>query len=437
MNTNTINPSKMLVGSFLSMVAIGALLLSLPFATKTGTSDFLTALFTSASATCVTGLVVADTAAHWSIWGQIIILLLIQIGGLGLMTFVTYFIIILGRRLNLKQKMVLQFALNRSSMADLADIIRYLLVFSIIFELAGTLILFLHWLPTMGTGQAFWYALFHSVSAFNNAGFDLFGNFNSLQAFTGDIVVNLTLSILFITGSLGFFVVYELLQYRRSGRLSLHSRLVLFGTLLLLVLGMGVILLLEYNHALASLPWSDKILASYFLSATRTCGFSTIEVSSTLLTTQVLLMGLMFIGGAPGSTSGGIKVTTLLLLAMTIWSVFSGRKDVEISKRRIAPEDVSRTITVVSISVMVIFLGVLGLSVQHHDFLKVVFEVVSATGTVGLSLGLTQSLTPIGQLIIVMIMLFGRLGPVTLGLAMAYHPQNSLIRYPEDRIMIG
>jgi trk system potassium uptake protein TrkH len=148
-------------------------------------------------------------------------------------------------------------------------------------------------------------------------------------------------------------------------------------------------------------------------------------------------MGLMFIGGAPGSTSGGIKVTTLLLLAMTIWSVFSGRKDVEISKRRIAPEDVSRTITVVSISVMVIFLGVLGLSVQHHDFLKVIFEVVSATGTVGLSLGLTQSLTPIGQLIIVMIMLFGRLGPVTLGLAMAYHPQTSPIRYPEDRIMIG
>lgn len=437
MNTSTINPPKVLVGSFLSMVAIGTLLLSLPFAVKTGTPDFLTALFTAASAICVTGLVVADTAAHWSIWGQIIILLLIQIGGLGLMTFVTYFIIILGRRLNLKQKMVLQFALNRSSMADLTDIIRYLLVFSLIFELAGTLILFLHWLPTMGAGQALWYAVFHSISAFNNAGFDLFGNFNSLQAFSGDIVVNLTLSILFITGSLGFLVVYELLQYRQSRRLSLHTRLVLFGTALLLLLGMVVILLLEYNHALAALPWSDKILASYFLSATRTCGFSTIEVSSTLLTTQILLMGLMFIGGAPGSTSGGIKVTTLLLLAMTIWSVFSGRKDVEIAKRRISPHDVSRTITVVSISVMVIFLGVLALSVQHHDFVKVVFEIVSATGTVGLSLGLTPSLTPMGQLIIVMIMLFGRLGPVTIGLAMAYHPQTNAIRYPEDRIMIG
>lgn len=437
MNTSTINPPKVLVGSFLSMVAIGTLLLSLPFATQTGTPDFFAALFTATSAICVTGLVVADTATHWSIWGQIIILLLIQIGGLGLMTFVTYFIIILGRRLKLKQKMVLQFALNRSSMADLTDIIRYLLIFSLIFELAGTLILFLHWLPTMGTGQALWYAIFHSISAFNNAGFDLFGNFNSLQAFSGDIVVNLTLSILFITGSLGFLVVYELLQYRQSRRLSLHSRLVLFGTALLLLLGMVVILLLESNHALAALPWSDKILASYFLSATRTAGFSTIDVNSTMLTTQVLLMGLMFIGGAPGSTSGGIKVTTLLLLAMTIWSVFLGRKDVEIAKRRISPHDVSRTITVVSISVMVIFLGVLALSVQHHDFVKVVFEVVSATGTVGLSLGLTQSLTPMGQLIIVMIMLFGRLGPVTIGLAMAYKPQTNPIRYPEDRIMIG
>jgi trk system potassium uptake protein TrkH len=437
MNTNTVNPPKVLVSSFLIAVVIGTVLLSMPFAIKTGTPDILTALFTSASAICVTGLVVADTAAHWSIWGQIIILLLIQIGGLGLMTFVTYFIIILGRRLNLKQKMVLQFTLNRSSMADLTDIIRYLLVFSLVFELAGTLILFLHWLPTMGSGQALWYAFFHSISAFNNAGFDLFGNFSSLQAFTGDLVVNLTLSILFITGSLGFLVIYELFHYRQTGRLSLHARLVLFGTALLLLLGMVVILMLEYNHALASLPWSDKILASYFLSATRTAGFSTIDVSSTLVTTQVLLMGLMFIGGAPGSTSGGIKVTTLLLLAMTIWSVFAGRKDVEIAKRRISPHDVTRTITVVSIAVLVVFLGTLALSVQHHDFLKVLFEVVSAAGTVGLSLGLTQSLTPWGQLIIVIIMLFGRLGPVTIGLAMAYQPQTNTIRYPEDRIMIG
>lgn len=437
MNNQAINPPKALIGSFLLVVLIGTLLLSMPFAVKTGNPDVLTALFTSASAACVTGLVVVDTASHWTIFGQVIILLLIQVGGLGLMTFVTYFIIVLGRRLNLKQKMILQFALNRGSMEDLIDIIRYLLMLSLIFETAGTLVLFLNWLPEMGAGRALWYGLFHAVSAFNNAGFDLFGNFNSLQAFTGDIVVNLTISILFITGSLGFIVIYELCTYRKHKRLSLHSRLVLIGTGGLLLLGIIVILLLEYNQALAGLSWPHKVLAAYFLSATHTAGFSTIDINSTMVSTQVFMMGMMFIGGAPGSTAGGIKVTTLLLLAMTIWSVFSGKKDVEIAKRRISPDDVSRTITVVSISVLVIFLGVLLLSIQHHDFLKVLFEVVSATGTVGLSLGLTQTLTPFGRIMIIAIMLFGRLGPVTLGLALAYRPQTSTIRYPEDRIMIG
>lgn len=437
MKSSTINPPKVLISSFLVVIAIGALLLSMPFAVKNGSPDILTALFTSASAACVTGLVVADTAAHWTIFGQVVVLLLIQIGGLGLMTFVTYFLIVLRHRLDLKHKMVIQYALNRGSMADLIDIIRYLLIISLVFETAGTLVLWIRWLPEMGAGQALWYALFHAVSAFNNAGFDLFGNFTSLQTFTGDVVVNLTLSILFITGSLGFLVIYELCTYRKPRRLSLHSYLVLVGTGALLLMGLVVILLLEHDHALAALSWPHKVLAAYFLSATHTAGFLTIDINSTLLTTKIFMMGMMFIGGAPGSTAGGIKVTTLLLLAMTIWSVFSGKKDVEIGKRRISPDDVFRTITVVSLSILVIFLGTLLLSLQHHDFIKVLFEVVSATGTVGLSLGLTQTLTPLGQLIIIAIMLFGRLGPVTLGLAMAYRPQNSTIRYPEERIMIG
>lgn len=435
MESRFISPPKVLVGSFFLVAFIGILLLSMPFAIRSGIPDFMTALFTATSAICVTGLVVVDTAAHWSIYGQVVILLLIQIGGLGVMTFATFFAVMLGRRINLKQKMILQFALNRGSMEDLIGIFRYLLVFSIIMELAGAIILFIHWLPLLGTGKALWYGLFHAVSAFNNAGIDLFGN--SLHAFTGDAVVNLTISFLFITGSLGFLVIYELIRFRESRQLSLHARLVLIGTAVLLVLGMTAILLLEFNHALAGLTWSEKLLGAYFLSATRTCGFTTIDLGSTILPTQIVLMGLMFIGGAPGSTAGGVKVTTFVLIALTVWSVFTGKRDVEVFERRIPYQDVFRSITVVGISILVIFIATLLLSMQQNDFAKVLFEVISATGTVGLSLGITPHLTVIGQLALVVAMFFGRLGPVTIGLAMAYRPQRANIRYPEDRIMIG
>lgn len=431
------SPPKILVMSFLITAVLGTLALTAPWSVKDGTPDFITAMFTAVSSLCVTGLVTVDTASHWTIYGQIVILLLIQIGGLGVMTLATFLVLVLGRRLNLKHKILMQFALDRNSMENMIIIFRYLLVFALAAESLGALILFLHWLPDMGAGKAAWFALFHSVSAFNNAGFDLFGNFQSLQAFRGDWVVNLTISILFIIGSLGFLVIYELIRYKDTGYLSLHARLVLIGTGVILVLGTAIILLLESSHTLAALPWSEKLLASYFLSATRTAGFTTIDLGTTILPTRLFLMGLMFIGGAPGSTAGGVKVTTFLLIILTVWSVFANKKDVEISHRRIDPYDVFRAITVAIISMLVIFTFTLLLSLQHQDLTKVLFEVISATGTVGLSLGLTPQLTVFGKCLIMIIMFFGRLGPITIGLAMADRPQRASIRYPEDHIMIG
>lgn len=316
-------------------------------------------------------------------------------------------------------------------------VFRYLLVFSLVIELIGAIILFLHWLPVMGVKKSLWYGLFHSVSAFNNAGFDLFGNFQSLHAFAGDIVVVLTISTLFITGSLGFLVIYEVFNYRRSGHLSLHARLVLSGTGFIIIAGMLLILGLEYTNSLANFTGSEKLLVSYFMSSTRTCGFATIDVGAMMLPTQIVLMGLMFIGGSPGSTAGGIKVTTFILLCMTVWSIFRGKRDVEIAKRRIPSQDVARAMTIAILSIVVIFVSTLLLSLQHHDFARVLFEVVSATGTVGLSMGLTPYLTSLGQIIITITMLFGRLGPITVGLALAHQPMQPNLRYPEDRIMIG
>ncbi|MGI5879058.1 MAG: TrkH family potassium uptake protein [Syntrophomonadaceae bacterium] len=435
MNTSNVSPPKVLIISFIILLLTGSLLLYLPIAVKNGSSDFMTALFTATSALCVTGLVTVNTMTHWSIFGQVVILLLIQVGGLGVMTFATFFVILLGHHINLKQKLVLQYALSKSSMEDIIGIFRYLLRFSVFIELAGALILFIHWIPEMGWGKSLWYGIFHSVSAFNNAGIDLFAN--SLQGYTGDWVVNITISLLFIVGSLGFLVIYEVINYRATHQLSLHARMVLIGTGLVVALGAIVFLLVEYNHALIQLPWTEKLLASYFMAATRTCGFATIDMSTTMLPTQIMMMGLMFIGGAPGSTSGGIKVTTFLLLLLTVLSVFKGRKEVEFAGRRVSSADVFRAITVALVSAMVVFMVTILIALQNHDFVRVLFEAVSATGTVGLSLGITPELNGISQIMLVAAMIFGRLGPVTIGLAMAYQSQQPNIRFPEERIIIG
>lgn len=448
-----LNPHQVLVLGFLIVILAGAILLCTPWAAKDGNIDFLTALFTSTSAVCVTGLVVVDTQTHWSLFGQIVILLLIQIGGLGVMSFTTFFALLLGKKIQLKQRILMQQALNKPSLEGVVNIFRHLLLFSFIIEAIGAVILAVHWAPSMGLPKALWYGVFHAVSAFNNAGFDLFGNFSSLTGLAGDFVTNLVISSLIITGGLGFIVLYEIYSYtrrgdtplsgnvpnKRTGRLSVHSKVVLLTTAALIVTGTALILISEYNHALSQLPPAGKVMAAYFQSVSpRTAGFNSIDLNSLYVSTQLYIIFLMFVGASPGSTGGGIKTTTFTLLWLAIYSNLRGKKDTELFRRSVETEDVIRALSIAVLALFFAFTVTFLLSLSHQaDFIKILFEVVSALGTVGLSLGLTTELTDFGRILIIITMFVGRLGPLTLGYAFVYQKSQPDLKYPSTKIMVG
>jgi trk system potassium uptake protein TrkH len=435
-----LTPPRLLVLSFLGLIFAGGILLSTPWAVRDGTADWMTALFTATSAVCVTGLVVVDTGTHWTFFGQLVIMLLIQVGGLGVMSFATFFALLLGKRIQLRQRLVMQQALNKTSIEGIVKIFRYLLVFSFVTEGIAGLVLAAHWAPSLGFPRALWFGIFHSVSAFNNAGFDLFGNFRSLTGYTSDFVTNLVISGLIIAGGLGFVVIYEIYHFKKQRKLSLHSRVVLITTFLLIITGTAVILAAEYNHALRGLTPAGKVMAAYFQAVTpRTAGFNTIDLNHLFLSTQLLIMLLMFVGGSPGSTAGGIKTSTFALLWLAIYSILRGKRDTEIFRRRIAHQEVFRALAIALLGLFVVFLMTFLVALTREDagLVKVLFEVVSALGTVGLSLGLTTELNDLGRLLIMVTMFFGRLGPLTIGYALAYRQKQPDVRYPEGKIMIG
>ncbi|MCL6479163.1 MAG: TrkH family potassium uptake protein [Peptococcaceae bacterium] len=434
-----LNPHQVLVLGFLIVILTGAILLSTPWAAKDGSIDFLTALFTATSAVCVTGLVVVDTVNHWSLYGQTVIMLLIQVGGLGIMSFATFFALLLGKKIQLKQRILMQQALNKPSLEGVVNIFRHLLLFSFIIEAIGAAILTVNWAPSMGMPKALWYGIFHAISAFNNAGFDLMGNFSSLTGFTGDLVTNLVISSLLVTGGLGFIVLYEVYSYKRTGRLSVHSKVVLLTTAALIVSGTALILVSEYNHALSNLPASGKVMASYFQAVTpRTAGFNTIDLNSLYISTQLFIIFLMFVGASPGSTGGGIKTTTFTLLWLAIYSNLRGKKDTQLFKRSVKSEEVFRALSIALLALFFVFAVTFLLSLSHQaDFIKILFEVVSALGTVGLSLGLTTELNDFGRILIIITMFAGRLGPLTLGYAFIYQKRQPDLKYPATKIMVG
>jgi len=439
MNADHISPPQLLVLSFAGLIIIGSLLLTTPWAVRSGQVNYLTSLFTATSAVCVTGLVVVDTASHWTPFGQVVIMLLIQIGGLGVMSFATFLALIFGWKIQLKQRLIMQQAINQSSVGGIVRIFRYLLITSFSIEAIGATILTIHWTPLMGLKNALWFGTFHSVSAFNNAGFDLFGGFRSLTAFTSDVTVNLVISSLIILGGLGFMVLYEVFHYHKSRALSLHARVVLITSAILIVIGTVILFITEYHHALKDLPLGVKLMASYFQSVSpRTAGFNSIDLNSLFLSSQLLIILLMFIGGSPGSTAGGIKTSTFALLWIALISQLRGKKDNEIFKRHIPNSDMFQAFTIVMLSGFTLLTMTFLISlIRQTDLVRVIFEVASALGTVGLTLGITPELTPLEQIIILLTMFLGRVGPLTLGFALAYRNKQPDIHYPKGKIMIG
>jgi trk system potassium uptake protein TrkH len=444
-----LSPSQFLAFSFAGIILAGGVLLSLPFAAAPGRHvSILDAFFTSVSAVCVTGLISVDTPVDLSLFGQIVVLLLIQAGGLGYMTLSTVFAAALGRSVTLQERLTLQEALNVQNMEGLVRFARTVLRLTLAFELAGALILALNWWPTLGLGRALWYGLFHAVSAFNNAGFALWSD--SLISWRGDVVVNAVVTALIIAGGLGFFVWAELLGGRKHEiKRSVHTRLVLAATAALLVGGTVAFLALEwFNPAtLAPLSLKDKLLTAWFQSVTaRTAGFNTIDIGAMTVPSLFVMMALMFIGASPGSTGGGVKTSTFAITLAALWATVRGQDDTVVFKRRLAPELVAKAFFV-SLIAFVAMNGVawLLLLTEGRDLLKTLFETVSAFGTVGLSMGengapvsLSAFFSPIGKVLVMLIMFVGRLGPLTLAIAVARRSAaQAKLRYPEGKILVG
>lgn len=438
-----LNTAEILALGFAMVILIGALLLNLPFASKSGDSiGFVNALFTAASAVAVTGLVVVDTLTHWTTFGHVVILILIQIGGLGIITMGTLFALVLGRRINFRQRVVMQEAMNKITRNGVVRLAKYVLIFTFTLEAIGAILLSIRLIPIYGWGQGIWLSVFHSISAFCNAGFDLIGNFQSLTPFVSDPIVSLTVATLVIIGGLGFVVVFELMERKSFRKLSLHTKIVLLMTGSLLVLGYVIVMALEFNNpsTMGDLSLGGKLLSGFFHSVTpRTAGFNTLPMNQLMMGTVVMTMLFMFIGAGTAGTAGGVKVTTVGVLIAAIASTLRGRKETESFQRKLPRDLVNKSLAIIGLAMVWVISVAFVLSItENADFMVILFEVISAFGTVGLSLGLTTQLSVVGKLILTVTMFVGRIGPLTLFMALAQrHLVATAIAYPDEEIMIG
>ncbi|MBQ6374120.1 MAG: Trk family potassium uptake protein [Clostridia bacterium] len=429
-------PEALLALGFLAVILLGTLLLLLPVATRDGRSiGLFDSLFTATSAVCVTGLVAVDTGTTFSPFGQVVLLALIQVGGLGFMVFATMVMVMLGRRISLKGRMLIRESMNGASLTDLGALTRLYLLRALGIEALGAGLLAIRFVPLYGARRGLWFALFHAVSAFCNAGFDLFGHFSSLTAFARDPLVLLTVAALIVLGGLGFSVILETVRSREGFRgLSLHTRIVLMFTLVLLAVGTGFFWLVE-RHLGA--------LNAFFQSVTmRTAGFNSVDLAALTDGSKLFSSLLMMIGASPASTGGGMKTTTVAVLALLMLSTVKGESEVNVARRRLSGDTVRRALAVAALFLSMLTLGTLALSITENGRFKladILFECASAMGTVGVSSIGTPDLLPVSRALLLPMMFLGRVGPLTLAVAVARRQgrARSLAKYPEEKIMIG
>jgi trk system potassium uptake protein TrkH len=443
----SLTPPQILVLGFAGIILLGAVLLTLPISSADGhMTRFIDALFTATSATCVTGLVVVDTGLHYSIFGQCVIIMLIQIGGLGFMSMATLVFFLMGKRISLKERLLLQEAINHGSIDGIVRLFRKVIVYSLTIEGVAALIFAIRWSFDMPVGQAIYYGIFHAVSFFNNAGFDLFGRvsgtpFTSLTGYVDDFVTNFVAMALIVLGGIGFIVLSELVEFPKCRKLSLHSKVVLSMTAFLIVSGAVVFFIFEYTNprTMGSLGLGGKVLSAFFQSVTpRTAGANTLDIGGMRQASQFFTIILMFIGASPGSTGGGIKTTTFTVLIGAMIAMIRGKEDIVLFRYRLSQNRILKAITMTMLAlVLVILVSMILSTTEPHQFLMILFEVTSAFGTVGLTMGLTPDLSDFGRIVISLMMFAGRLGPLTLAYALQPKPEKDLYRYPEGKITIG
>ncbi len=436
--------TRMILVGFVTLILLGTVLLMLPASTRSGVGmSFFDSLFTATSATCVTGLVIADTYQNWSLFGQLVILSLIQIGGLGFITIGVYVAVVFKRRIGLKGREAIHESINTMETAGVVRLTKKIIRGTLFFELFGAALLSIRFIPELGPVKGFYFGLFHSISAFCNGGFDLMGykeSYSSLVSFEGDVLVNVVVMTLIVIGGIGFLVWDDIMRNRwHVRRYLLHTKIVLITTGILIFGGAILFFLLESNNLFTNMDIKERILGSLFCSVTaRTAGFNTVDVGAMTEASKLLSVMLMFVGGSPGSTAGGIKTTTLVVMIIVAWSMIQKSYGVNIFGRKLHEDAIRKasTVFIINLSLGIIATLILVAS-QPLSLTDAVFEVFSAIGTVGMTTGITRSLTVLSKLVIILLMFTGRLGSLSFALVFAEKKVMAPIQYPHEKIIVG
>lgn len=436
--------TRLIASGFALIILVGALLLTLPVSNRSGQGNFLNSLFTATSATCVTGLVVADTYQNWTTFGQIVILCLIQVGGLGFLTLGAFISVLLKKRIGLHQREQLHESVNTLEIAGVVRLVKKIVVGTLVIELLGAVLLAFRFIPRFGMARGIYFSVFHAISAFCNGGFDLMGvseAYSSLVAFEGDVVVNLVIVTLILVGGIGFIVWDDVMRNKWHFRkYLLHSKIVIATTLILTIVGTILFLITENRASFAGMSPLEKLLGALFSSVTpRTAGFNTVDTASLSNAGKIITIVMMFIGGSPGSTAGGVKTTSIVVLLFYAGAMVLNREDINLFGRRLTEDVVKKAnaVVIINFSLAIIAAVIIMILQPLLNFEDVIFEVLSAIGTVGMTTGVTRNMCAVSRIVLIVLMYCGRLGSLSFALIFAQKRTSASVRQPQEKIIVG